>query len=257
MVKIMSITKIGSFSWMQMTNGHLKAKEKIKLANTIIIPSVMGIIRTQLKAENHIEDNIALDNIKVPDSKIIVEAIKELDGNADTAIINHSWRTYFWGAALGHIHNREYDPEVLLVSSLFHDLGLTDAYRKTKGCKCFTYESAIQFEKKAQEISYDEQKSIKVKDAICMHMNGFIDENNEPEIILLQQGASCDVIGDKLYTIPKDFRNELLRKYPRENFNKIFKGLLAEENKSVKESRTNFLSKLGLTMMISMNPYKD
>lgn len=254
----MSITKIGSFGWMQVTNGQLKAKEKIKLANTVIIPSVMGVLRAQLRTEsNNVSNDIQFKDIEVPDTKIIIEAIKELDAKADSALINHSWRTYFWGAVLGQINKSSYDPEVLLVSSLFHDIGLTNSCRKTKGCKCFTYESAIQFEKKAQEIAYDEEKSLKVKDAICMHMNGYVDEYNEPEVILLQQGASCDVVGDKLFTIPEHFRTELLNKYPRENFNKIFMELLAEENKTVKKSRTNFLTKLGLPMMISMNPFKE
>lgn len=41
-----------------------------------------------------------------------------------------------------------------------------------------------------------------IKDAICLHMNGYIEESDPSEVILLQQGASCDVISDNQYKIP-------------------------------------------------------
>ena len=84
-------------------------------------------------------------------------------------------------------------------------------------------------------------------------------ESNESEVILLQQGASCDVdvIGDKLFTLSKNYRMEILEKYPRLGFNSTFKKLLAEERKTVKNSRTRFLSQLGLPMMISINPFEE
>lgn len=88
-------------------------------------------------------------------------------------------------------------------------------------------------------------------------MNGHIPEDNDSEVILLQQGASCDVVGDKFFTLPKDYRSEVLEKYPRLRFNSEFKKLLAEERKTVKSSRTKLLSQLGLPMMISMNPFGE
>lgn len=252
----MSIKKIGSFEWMQSTNGHLTTKEKLKLLNEILLPSMLGVMKSQLHIGSS-KSNINLKDIKVPDTKIIVEAINELNEKAPGTLINHSWRTYFWGAAIGLQDQRKYDPEVLLVASLYHDIGLTDNNKESKGCRCFTYESSIQFEKKAKHLNYDENKIKTVKDAICMHMNGHIAEDNESEVILLQQGASCDVVGDKLFTLSKDYRTEVLEKYPRLRFNSEFKKLLAEERKTVKSSRTKFLSQLGLPVMISMNPFGE
>lgn len=252
----MNKTKIGSFNWMLLTDGQLKAKDKVKLVNQIVVPSMMGVLKTQLSLGST-KNLMKMKDIIIPDTKIIKEAINELDSKANTSIINHSWRTYFWGAAIGQIDKREYDPEVLLVSSLYHDIGLTDEHRTTKGCKCFTYESALQFEKKAKEIHYDETKTELVKEAICMHMNGHVDEHNESEVILLQQGASCDVVGNNLLKLPIEFRDKLLNRYPRHNFNKVFKKLLAEESKKVDNSRTQLLSLMGLPLMITMNPFKE
>ena len=176
----MSTNKIGSFEWMQSTHGLLSTKEKIKLVNEMFLPSLFGVMKSQL----HIGKNktpITLEHIRVPDTKIIEEAINELNGKANVSLINHSWRTYFWGAAIGQQDKRIYDPEVLLVASLYHDIGLTDSHRISKGCRCFTYKSAIQFEIKANQLDYDKNKIEIVRDAICMHMNGHVTEDNEAE----------------------------------------------------------------------------
>ncbi|MGB9040301.1 MAG: phosphohydrolase, partial [Acinetobacter calcoaceticus] len=134
---------------------------------------------------------------------------------------------------------------------------LTEQHIHNKGCNCFTYESAKQFELKAKEHSFDEKKSEVIRDAICLHMNGYIDHSDPAEITLLQQGASCDVISDGLYRLPLSFRNEILEKYPRKQFNKEFIELIALERKSVPNSRTALLSELGLQLMIKANTFKE
>lgn len=88
-------------------------------------------------------------------------AAKELETKASLQIINHSWRTYFWGAALGQIQNKNFDPESLLTAALFHDIGLTEPHLETKGCKCFTHESADQFACKAEQSKFTHSLSKK------------------------------------------------------------------------------------------------
>ena len=90
-----------------------------------------------------------------------------------------------------------------------------------------------------------------------MHMNGYIEEDDPVEVKLLQYGASCDVIGEKWSELPEYYRNDILKQYPRKNFNTTFKRLLREESKSVKNSRTALLSVLGLPIMIDINPFKE
>ncbi|HEY4383248.1 MAG TPA: HD domain-containing protein, partial [Ktedonobacteraceae bacterium] len=36
---------------------------------------------------------------------------------------NHSHRVFLFGSLLGHQENLMYDPELLYISALFHDLG--------------------------------------------------------------------------------------------------------------------------------------
>ncbi|MCU4344487.1 HD domain-containing protein [Acinetobacter pittii] len=252
----MKTKRIGSYHWMQATNGQLSFKEKIKLMQKIMLPSVMASIKINYFRFKPFS-NFDIDQIVIPDTQMVKVALDELEAKADISIYNHSWRTYFWGAALGNIQKQQFDDESLLIASLFHDIGLTEQHIHSKGCNCFTYESAKQFELKAKEHSFDEKKSGVIKDAICLHMNGYIDHSDPAEITLLQQGASCDVISDGLYRLPVSFRNEILEKYPRKQFNKEFIELIDLESKNVPNSRTSLLNSLGLPLMIKSNLYKE
>ncbi len=56
---------------------------------------------------------------------------------------------------------------------------------------------------------------------------------------------------------PYLFRNEILEKYPRKQFNKEFIELIDLESKNVPNSRTSLLSSLGLPLMIKSNLYEE
>ncbi|HZE34716.1 MAG TPA: HD domain-containing protein, partial [Actinoallomurus sp.] len=44
------------------------------------------------------------------------------------AVLNHSVRSYLWGAMYGTAHGIVFDDELYYVSALLHDIGLTEAF---------------------------------------------------------------------------------------------------------------------------------
>src|SRR5699024_12396147 len=70
-----------------------------------------------------------LDKIIVPDSKIITEAQDLVHEHGNELIWHHSNRVYLFGAVKGDQDKVKYDHELLYISALFHDLGLTKQYR--------------------------------------------------------------------------------------------------------------------------------
>lgn len=249
--------KLGSFAWAMSNNGQLTWREKIKFIHHVMLPSTLNFLKIQFKFVDHVPEPIALSNIEIPDTPIIQEVIAELHQHADIALIHHSWRTYFWGAALGLTHRQDFDTEVLLTAALCHDLGLINQHQHTANCQCFTLKSALAFDEIAQKVQFSQEKIHVIKDAICLHMNAFVDEKNPPEVTLLQYGAACDVIGDQFLNLDLNYRHQVLTQYPRAGFNQKFKHLLKQEAKSVKNSRTALLNHLGLSMMIAMNPFDE
>src|ERR1700733_10151538 len=66
--------------------------------------------------------------IRVPDSAIARAATELVRDTEDDLLYNHSRRVFFWGALTGNRRNLKYDPELLYVGAMFHDMGLTDAH---------------------------------------------------------------------------------------------------------------------------------
>src|SRR5262245_24017573 len=69
-----------------------------------------------------------ISGIKLPDSQIAREATEFVRLHEREILFNHSVRVYVFGAMKGTQQNIKFDPELLYVAALFHDLGLVDKY---------------------------------------------------------------------------------------------------------------------------------
>ena len=63
-----------------------------------------------------------ISGIKLPDSQIAQEATELVRQHEPE--INHSVRVYLFGAMKGTRQNIKFDPELLYLAALFHDMGL-------------------------------------------------------------------------------------------------------------------------------------
>jgi hypothetical protein len=69
-----------------------------------------------------------ISGVKIPDSKLAPEAAELVRQYEDELLFNHSVRVYVFGAMRGIRQKLKFDPELLYVAALFHDLGLVDHY---------------------------------------------------------------------------------------------------------------------------------
>ncbi len=249
---------IGSREWMTLSNGKLSFKDKAQLIKQVLVPATLSYSKTFLKQPENTQQ-FELKDIHIPDTAIIKEAIAELDNTNHQAIINHSWRSYIWGVAIAQHKSWKFDEESLLIASLMHDVGLAD-HQTQYACQCFTLESALRSESLCAKHDFPQDKTDNISDAICLHMNGYFDENDQhlsKEVLLLQKATSCDVIGTDLALFSTQLKDEVLAKYPRAQFNSEMRKLISIETKRNPQSRTALMSKLGLPMMIQMNIFKE
>src|ERR1700749_882614 len=66
--------------------------------------------------------------ITIPDSTIATQATELLLEHGTEFIYNHSLRVFLFSSLNGQRNQLPYDAELLYVSSVFHDLGLTKHY---------------------------------------------------------------------------------------------------------------------------------
>src|SRR3569833_4212521 len=66
--------------------------------------------------------------VRLPDGKLAREATQFIRDTESDLLFHHSVRVYLWGALAGRRPGAAFDPELLYVAAMFHDLGLTDRY---------------------------------------------------------------------------------------------------------------------------------
>ena len=69
-----------------------------------------------------------VDGISIPDSKMAREVTELVRETENSLLFNHSSRVYYFAAATGKRKGLNFDPELLYVSAMFHDMGLTPKY---------------------------------------------------------------------------------------------------------------------------------
>ena len=69
-----------------------------------------------------------ISGVKIPDSKLALEAAELVRQHETEMLFNHSVRVYVFGAMKGMRQNLKFDFELLYVAALFHDIGVVDSY---------------------------------------------------------------------------------------------------------------------------------
>ena len=68
--------------------------------------------------------------IDIPDSRLAREATELVRDAASPLLFHHSRRVFLFGSLQGKRLGMTADPELLYVGAMFHDLGLTEKYRR-------------------------------------------------------------------------------------------------------------------------------
>src|SRR5438067_12091936 len=63
--------------------------------------------------------------VTIPDSKVAREVTELVRDTENSLLFNHSSRVYYFAAATGKRKGLTFEPELLYMSAMFHDMGLT------------------------------------------------------------------------------------------------------------------------------------
>ena len=67
--------------------------------------------------------------IPIPDSALAREATEFVQDVSTQLLFDHSRRVFLWASLQGEKHGLDYDPELLYVGAMFHDVGLVEGHR--------------------------------------------------------------------------------------------------------------------------------
>src|SRR5919202_5518696 len=157
--------------------------------------------------------SLSVAGITIPDSKIAREVTELIRDTESPLLFHHSTRVYLFGALAGIRKGLKFDSELLYIGAMFHDIGLTKAYRhSTERFEVDSANAARDFMRRHQisEASID-----LVWDAIALHTTPGIPQHKEPEVALVTAGVELDVLGFGYDDISAADREAVLAAYPR------------------------------------------
>lgn len=128
----------------------------------------------------------------LPDTKLVTEALAVVRSALAAPILGHSLRAFMLAAAYAKTTKRDHDAEGLCLAALFHDIGMTAAYRRAGA---FTFASSSALTSFLEEREVPGERIAPLVDAIDFHMQLFPRWSKGNVVGLLQVGAWMDVMG--------------------------------------------------------------
>src|SRR3982074_41276 len=154
--------------------------------------------------------------IPVPDTKLATAATELVRDTTTELIYHHSRRVYWFGSLQGRNRGLSFDPELLYIGAMFHDLGLGEPFR-TDGRR-FEVDSADEARRFLQRHGVPEDSIRRVWTAIALHTTPGIPEFMEPEVALVTAGVEYDVLGIGYEDISDAEPADIPALHPRPNF---------------------------------------
>jgi hypothetical protein len=152
--------------------------------------------------------------IKIPDS-IMARAATELVRDTEPDLLyNHSRRVFLFGALSGERKKLKYDPELLYIGAMFHDMGLIDAYSSKKDR--FEVDGANAARDFLTQYGVNEYDIEQVWASIALHTTPGVPEHMKPVVALVTAGVEMDVLGLTYHEFSEEQRIQVVAAHPRE-----------------------------------------
>ena len=186
---------------------------------------------------------MVLVGIKVVDTPLVHDAIELARNSSEPYLFNHAMRSWLFGVLIAEGAKPAPDPELLAVSAILHDLGLTDRHSAQERFEVDGANAARSFLKERGIPAHQIQL---VWDAIALHTTRSIALHKEPEVAMTHSGIAVDVIGAGLDLIPQDKVRTILAEFPRLSMKKQFQDCLCSlVRQKPATSYDNFLRDIG------------
>lgn len=197
-------------------------------------------------------NDISLDALPVPGTATAAAALDVAAAHLPPALLNHSLRAYLWAAARGTADGVTFDPELLYVAALFHDIGLVPVFDS----------HTVAFEEAGGHVArvfaagagWSAERRARLSDVIVRHMWPQVDVTADPEGHLLARATATEVVGKEADAYPSRFRDEVLDRYPRLDLAASFLACFQDQAARKPDSPAAGAVRSGLAERMAANP---
>lgn len=250
-------TDLGTHAWVERTGGLLTAAERRRLVRPLARTHAInaaGRLSMLLRVNAGHRLRAAGGRPSAP-SSVLTRAAEDLARRRLTpALLNHSFRTYSFGAALGELEALDVDRELLFAAALLHDVGLPTSDEGVD----FTRASARAARDVAEQVGLSTAATDILRSAITLHHSPGVTLAHGPVAYLLSAGAGLDVVGLRSWQLSPDLVAAVIREHPRLGFKREFAAAFKAEADRVPHGRAHFLRRYGaFDLAIKTAPFRD
>lgn len=155
----------------------------------------------------------SIEGVSIPDSKLAAEVTEIVRDTVSPLLFHHSSRVYYFGALAGKHRQLRFDPELLYVGAMFHDMGLTRQH--SSATERFEVDGANAARDFLGSHRISQQDIDVVWTAIALHTTPGIPQHMHPVIALVTAGVEMDVLGMKYPEYVAAEREAVVRAHPR------------------------------------------
>ncbi|HEX3797047.1 MAG TPA: HD domain-containing protein, partial [Acidimicrobiales bacterium] len=171
---------------------------------------------TTKERESMSTNGSAAGGVTAPDTKLARDATQLVRDSTTDLVYHHSCRVFWFGSLQGRNRGLSFDPELLYIGAMFHDVGLNAPFRGSG--RRFEVDSADEARHFLQGHGVPEDSIRRVWTAIALHTTPGIPEFMEPEVALVTAGVEYDVLGIGYQDISDVDRAEITALHPRPGF---------------------------------------
>jgi HD superfamily phosphodiesterase len=154
-----------------------------------------------------------IEGITIPDSKLAHEVTELVRDTESPLLFHHSSRVYYFGALAGKRRGLKFDPELLYVGAMFHDMGLTHQHASTN--ERFEVDGANAARDFLRRHGITPADIDLVWTAIALHTTPGIPQHMHPVIALVTAGVEMDVLGLTYHEYSESEREAIVQAHPR------------------------------------------
>jgi hypothetical protein len=155
----------------------------------------------------------SIAGVSIPDSTLAREVTELIKDTEPPLLFHHSTRVYLFGALAGLRKKLKFDPELLYVGAMFHDIGLTSAY--SSAGERFEVDGAYAARDFLLKHQIPREAAEVVWDAIALHTTPGIPKHKKPEVALVTAGVEMDVLGLGFAEFGDEQREQIVAAHPR------------------------------------------
>jgi HD domain-containing protein len=248
-----AVADLGTLGWVDRTGGQLSGAERRSLLGPVArthAASAAGRLSMLARLNSGRRARIAPSLLVPPTSALTRAAVEHAQRRLSPALLNHSYRTFAFGAALGALEGLTVDTELLFAAALLHDTGLPTSDENVD----FTRSSARNV---AEDVGLSSAATDTMRTAITLHGSPNVPLTHGPVANLLAAGAGVDVAGLRSWQLPPDLLAAVVDQHPRLGFKSEFTAAFRTEAARVPRGRVQFLRRYGaFDLAIKFAPFR-